>query len=187
MNTDQHGKFNGSIYLCGFMASGKSTLGQTLAEKMGWEFRDLDAVIEEGEGKSIKAIFADEGEAYFRELEREYLFDLTRTFKGVVSLGGGALHGQKVVDHLKLKGLLVFVDTPLHEIVERVHSGNERPILFDEDGEIKSKETLKEELKTLYSKRERLYKQAQITIKTAVFTSIEEMANEAIQTITRHV
>lgn len=187
MNSYRLEQFNGSIYLCGFMASGKSTLGQALAEKLGWEFRDLDAVIQEGEGKSIKAIFAEDGETYFRQKEWEYLLDLTRNFNGVVSLGGGALQSQMVVDHLKLNGLLVFVDTPFDEILERVHSSSERPILFDERGEIKSKETLKEELKALYSSRERFYKQAQISIKTAIFTSIEEMANEAIRTITRHV
>lgn len=187
MNSYRLGKFEGSIFVCGFMASGKSTLGEKIARKLEWDFLDLDQVIEEREGKSINQIFRENGEPYFRKKEWEYLLDLTRTFKGVVSLGGGALHDQKVVDHLKVSGLLVFVETPFEEIIERVRNNHERPILFNEGGEIKSKETLKEELKTLYSSREGLYKQAQISINTSIFTSIEEMAEKAIEKITRHV
>ncbi|MEX2478890.1 MAG: shikimate kinase [Gracilimonas sp.] len=176
-----------SVFICGFMASGKSTLGKALAKKLDREFIDLDKIIEKREGMSIKQIFNKIGEAYFREKEWEYLLDLTRNFKGVVALGGGALQNQRVVDHLKIHGLLIFLDTPMEEVVERVFASEERPILFDEAGKIKSKESLFKELKTLYSGREEFYKQAQITIKTPLFTTVQEMAEAAKDKITRHV
>ncbi|MEX0722669.1 MAG: shikimate kinase [Gracilimonas sp.] len=175
------------VFICGFMASGKSTLGKALAKKLDREFIDLDKIIEKREGMYIKQIFNKIGEAYFREKEWEYLLDLTRNFKGVVALGGGALQNQRVVDHLKIHGLLIFLDTPMEEVVERVFASEERPILFDEAGKIKSKESLFKELKTLYSGREEFYKQAQITIKTPLFTTVQEMAEAAKDKITRHV
>lgn len=187
MNTNRMERFTGNIYLCGFMASGKSTLGKTLASKLEREFCDLDEVIVEGERKSIRDMFEEKGEAYFRETEWEYLLDLSRSFSGIVSLGGGALHNQHVVDHLKVSGLLVFVDTPLEVITERVSNSSERPILFDEEGKIKSKETLFTELKALYLGRENLYKQAQIHIQTQLFTSVDEMADALTAKIYRHV
>ncbi|HET8864799.1 MAG TPA: shikimate kinase [Gracilimonas sp.] len=176
-----------SIFICGFMASGKSTLGKALAGELNFEFVDLDQLIEKREEKSIRQIFREKGEAYFREKEWEYLLDLTRNFKGVVALGGGALQNQRIIDHLKVHGLLLFLDTPMEVIVERVYNSEERPILFNESGKIKSKETLFTELKTLYSEREEFYKQAQITIKTPLFTTVQEMAEAAKAKITRHV
>ena len=187
MNTYRLERFKESIYVCGFMASGKSTLGSALAEKLGREFMDLDDVIEKREGKSIRSIFSDEGEAYFRKREWEYLLDLTRNFKGVVSLGGGALQNQRIVDHLKVNGLLLFVDTSLEEITDRVLNSKERPILFNKAGKIKSRESLFTELKALYSGREKFYKQAQISIKTQLYSSVEEMTEASIEKITRHV
>lgn len=187
MNSYRLERFKDSIYMCGFMASGKSTLGKALAKKLEREYRDLDEVIVEREGKSIRDIFDEYGEGYFREKEWEYLLDLTRHFKGVVSLGGGALQNQRIVDHLKVNGLLLFVDTPLEQITDRVLDSNERPILFNKDGKIKSRESLFTELKALYSGREKFYKQAQVSLQTALFSSVEEMTEAAIEKITRHV
>jgi shikimate kinase len=176
-----------SVFICGFMASGKSTLGRALAKELDREFIDLDEVIEDREGRSIRQIFQKNGEEYFREKEWEYLLDLTRNFKGVVALGGGALQNQRVIDHLKIHGLLLFLETPVEVVVARVYNSEERPILFDDAGKIKSKETLFKELKALYSEREEFYKQAQITIRTPLFTTAQEMAEAAKDKITRHV
>lgn len=187
MNKKNLNRFDGSVYLCGFMASGKSTIGQSIARSLEWDFRDLDAFIEKGERKKIRDIFDEKGEAYFREKERTYLLELLHQFKGVVSLGGGALQDQQTVDHLKDNGLLVFVETPLDEIVERVHRNTHRPIIFDENGKIKSKDTLFRELKALYSKRIDLYEQAQVRINTSLYPSIEAITEAAVDKIIRHV
>ncbi|HBQ60002.1 MAG TPA: chorismate mutase, partial [Balneolaceae bacterium] len=120
MNAERIKKFSGSIFISGFMASGKSTIGRQMAQELELPFYDLDDVIVEKEGRSINRIFEDDGEAYFREKEWQYLLELTQTTKGVISLGGGALQSQRVVDHLKIYGILVFIDTPFSAIVERV-------------------------------------------------------------------
>lgn len=179
--------FKGNIYISGFMASGKSTLGAYLAEKLQMKFMDLDRVIEKNENKSIKEIFENEGEKYFRKIEQEYLLELSKSFQGVIALGGGALQNQKVIDHLKSHGILIFLDTPLQESVERIYHSNERPILFTKDGKIKTKQALFEELKTLYSQRLNLYKQAQVSIKTHLFSTTEAIAEVAIKKLNQHV
>ncbi len=179
--------YSANIYLSGFMASGKSTLGKILAQKTQRPFLDLDDVIEQKEGKEIKDIFKDRGEAYFRQKEREYLEELAQNFRGIVALGGGALQNQQMVETLKKSGLLIFIDTPMNEILKRVKSSSERPILYNEAGEIKSDEVLFAELKTLYSQRDKFYKQAHLTITSSSYSSAEEMSESAIEKILRHV
>ncbi|SMO54378.1 shikimate kinase [Gracilimonas mengyeensis] len=176
-----------TIFLSGFMASGKSTLGKVLAQKLECPFLDLDDVIEEREGKEIREIFDKEGEPYFRQKEREYLLELAKDFEGVLSLGGGASQDQGIIEKLKAEGILIFLDTPMEQIVERVLNSNERPILFDENGKRKTKEALFAELKALYSDREKFYKQAPLCIDTTAFSSVEEMAEATIDKINRHV
>ena len=187
MNEYRLKKFEGSIYLCGFMATGKSSVGKHLAELLDKPFKDLDRVIVEKEGKSIRKIFGEHGEEYFREKEWKYLLELTRTFKGVVALGGGALHNQHVIDHLKVNGLLIFIKTPLELIVERVLRNTKRPMALDEDGKLKSRETLFTELKTLYSSREPLYEQAQITLEGQKGSLKQDQAKKLVEKIKRYV
>ncbi|MDR9414868.1 MAG: shikimate kinase [Gracilimonas sp.] len=186
MIKDRLKAFKGSIFICGFMASGKSTIGKKIAHNLEMPFYDLDQVIVENEGKSINQIFSEEGESYFRKKEWEYLLELTQNVKGVISLGGGALQNQRIVDHLKVYGILVFIETPLEQIVERVAANDKRPILWDENGKIKSKGTLFNELKALYLEREKYYKQAQLSVDTSTL-SIAEVVQLAVQKISRHV
>lgn len=187
MNEHRLKKFDGSFYISGFMATGKSAVGSIISRKLKLPFIDLDDVIEQKETKTIPEIFTEDGESHFRELEWKYLLELTKTFKGIVSLGGGALQNQQIVDHLKLHGLLVYIDTPLDIILERVLGNPKRPITRDSNGEIKNKEKLKIELETLYSTRLKYYKQAQIKVLTSGIESKEVVANLIIQKIKTHV
>lgn len=180
-------RFDGSIYLCGFMATGKSTVGRRVAELLEMPFVDLDDVITEKEGKTIKEIFEQEGEEYFRKVEWTCLLELTRTYKGIVALGGGALHNQRVVDHLKVHGLLVYLKTPLDVIVERVMRNTKRPIVLDDNGKLKTRDTLFSELKTLYSSREPLYEQAQITLEGNGKSIKKDQAQALVEKIKRYV
>ncbi len=187
MNNFRLKKFKGSFYISGFMATGKSAIGRMLANKLELPFEDLDNVIEQKSGKTIPEIFEHDGEAHFRELEWKYLLELTREFKGVVSLGGGALHNQRVVDHLKVHGLLIYIDTPLDVIVERVRRNPKRPISKDEQGEIKSEETLKIELEALYSTRIEFYKQAEVKVITSGKEPKELVTDRLVDKIKKHV
>lgn len=94
--TDERGPHaRGRIALVGFMGAGKSAVGETLAELLGWRLLDTDREVERAAGRSIRAIFDAEGESAFRELEAE-IVKAAVTGEGVVmSLGGGAFTRQK--------------------------------------------------------------------------------------------
>jgi len=76
------------------MGAGKSTVGQRLAKKLGWKFIDLDAEIERREGRPIAEIFRETGDAYFRNIERLCLKDVSSSRKSVIALGGRRVHGR---------------------------------------------------------------------------------------------
>lgn len=180
-------KYRECIFLVGFMATGKSSIGKILATQLERPFVDLDTVIEEKEGISISEIFNSKGESYFREKEWHYLLELTQSFQGIVALGGGALHNQQVVDHLKLYGLIVFIDTSFDVLVDRVRRNKKRPIVLNEYGEIKSPDTLITELESLYLSRLNLYKQAQIVLKSTGKETKDEQASKLIEKLKRYV
>jgi shikimate kinase len=179
--------FDGSFYISGFMGAGKSVIGSLFAQKLELPFHDLDKYLVQKERKNIQDIFKEDGEQYFREKEWEYLLDLTRSFKGVIALGGGALQNQNIVDHLKVNGLLIYIDTPMEVILDRILRNPKRPIVRNELGEIKSRETLKIELETLYSSRIEFYKQAEVELITSGNEKKEIVVNRLIDKIKKHV
>jgi shikimate kinase len=79
------------IVLTGFMGSGKSTVGRSLARRLGWRFIDLDSLIEQHDGRAVSRIFAESGEAAFRAMETEALTSALRQPRLIIALGGGAL------------------------------------------------------------------------------------------------
>lgn len=175
------------IFLCGFMGSGKSTIGQLLAEKLERPFLDLDDKIVETAGMEIPEIFEQEDKAGFRMIERRALLETTREFEGVLALGGGSLQSQHLVDHLKLKGLLVFIETPISVILRRISEDENRPLLLDEHGNPQKTEILKQELQTLYDERLPLYEQAVITVENDGSQSPEQTVEILLKKIRNHV
>ncbi|HEX6981983.1 MAG TPA: shikimate kinase [Balneolaceae bacterium] len=175
------------IFLCGFMGSGKSTIGQLLATELGIDFQDLDLKIEENAGKSIPDIFKDSGETGFRRIERETLLQVIRNSEGVVALGGGSLQDQQLVDHIKLNGLLVFIETPISVILERICKDESRPLLLDKEGKLKSREKLKDELISLYKNRLPFYEQADIRLVNDGQQTAQNIAEQLLKKIKTHV
>lgn len=175
------------IFLCGFMGAGKSTVGRQLAEKLELEFLDLDDKIEENAGQSIAEIFDESGESGFRTIERRAVLEVVREFEGVVALGGGSVQNQHMLDHLKLNGLLVFIETPIPVILDRISKDQNRPLLLDKYGNPKDKETLERELTALYKERLPLYEQAVITVQNDGSRSPEEMVKSLLKKIRNHV
>ena len=175
------------IFLSGFMGAGKSTIGKVLAEKMDQRFMDLDLFIEHEEGTSIPEIFEHEGEEAFRKAERSAILKAIRNFRGVVALGGGSLQNQHMVDHIKLNGLLVFIETPFSVILERITKNAQRPLLLDDGGDPKSRDVLETELKELYQQRMPLYEQAVIQVDTSKFDDVEGISDKLIRKIKNHV
>jgi shikimate kinase len=151
------------IFLCGMMGSGKSTTGKILADKLQLSFLDLDDLIEEKAGMSIPEIFNKKGESGFRKIEKEVLMQVSEESAKVIALGGGALQNQKIVDHLKLKGLLIFLEAPLSVLFNRVKSNSIRPIL-----QHKNESEIKNRLHQLLAERMRYYQQSNITVNAGI-------------------
>ena len=124
-----------SIYLVGFMGSGKSTVGRALADELGWHFVDLDEEIERRAGAAISTIFDQHGERVFRNLESEALRQIVRGVQSgrphVVSLGGGALLSENNFDLVSNHGITVWLDCPLEMLERRVASAQHRPLARD--------------------------------------------------------
>jgi shikimate kinase len=174
-------------FICGFMGAGKSTIGSALAKQLEQPFHDLDSYIEARADQTIAAIFEAEGEDGFRREERSALLDLIRSTKGVIALGGGTLQNQHLTDHLKVNGLLVFIDTPLDMIMSRIAEDKNRPMLLDEKGNMKTEKVLKEELRHLRDQRLPLYEQAEVTISGAEFSALDNLVNHLLKKIKYHV
>lgn len=175
------------IFLCGFMGAGKSMIGRRLAKNLDIAFLDLDEKIELKAGQSIPQIFEEAGEAGFRTAERRTLMEVIREYQGVVSLGGGSLQNQHMVDHLKLNGLLVFIETPISVILDRISEDENRPLLLDEQGNPKTKKRLKTELTALYEERLPLYEQAVIKIENDGSRLAAEVVEQLVKKIKNHV
>jgi shikimate kinase len=108
--------------------SGKTTVGQLVAESLGVEFRDTDADIEDTAGKPIPDIFVDDGEPRFRELESAAVVKALGDFDGVLALGGGAIMAEST--RAALRGhTVVFLSVELADAVSRVGLGASRPLL----------------------------------------------------------
>lgn len=120
-----------NIVLCGFMGSGKTTVGLELAKIMGRKFMDTDDMIEREQGIAIKAIFTVHGEEYFRDLEFACCKKISAMKNCVVSTGGGALTFKRNVDALKQGGKIVFLDADFDVICQRIGNTRTRPLFQD--------------------------------------------------------
>lgn len=141
------------IFLCGLMGSGKSTVGRILASKIGVPFVDLDEEIERKAGKTVSEIFAREGEARFRELERLVLMDCIENDTGVFALGGGALQSREIAEQVADTGTLVYLETSVDVLAERLLGDDSRPLLQgsvepEEESHQPDKKTAQKEAKT---------------------------------------
>lgn len=126
------------MFLIGFMGAGKTSVGRALASRLGWNFCDLDQVIESREHKTVAEIFAGQGEEEFRAAEtaalNELLQDASRRNDLVVALGGGAFAQPQNRDALQRAGAVtVLLEAPLEELRRRCNAeGAIRPLAKDE-------------------------------------------------------
>ncbi len=123
------------IYLVGFMGSGKTTVGRILADRLGWDFVDLDAEIEAEQRIPIVEIFERCGEAHFRQLETEAIRKCVHKVRAgcptVMALGGGAFLREENFGLLEDHGVTVWLDCPLELARQRVESAAHRPLARD--------------------------------------------------------
>jgi shikimate kinase len=116
------------VFLVGFMAAGKSTVGRTLAQKLNFRFVDLDDRIEERAHKTVREIFAESGEAHFRVLEREAIQACEGLNETIVALGGGAYIAEENRAILRAIGTTVWLDCPLEICISRIIADGSRPL-----------------------------------------------------------
>jgi len=119
-----------NIALIGFMGTGKSAIGRTLAAKLGWKLVEMDRLIEEMAGKSIPQIFQQDGEIGFRELEIEIAKRVAQARRQVIACGGGMVLNKINVDRLRETSCMVYLEASPDKILERTSGGvTERPLL----------------------------------------------------------
>ena len=118
-------RYLAKVFLVGMPGSGKSTLGREAARLGRMLFFDLDEEIERSEGRSIKEIFEQDGEPYFRQLEKDKLEELTRSNDDfILSTGGGAPCFHNNMDFINRNGRSIFVNVPLQELRSRLLQTN---------------------------------------------------------------
>jgi shikimate kinase len=123
------------VFLVGFMGCGKTSVGRLLAERLGWGFADLDEEIERRLGRTINQIFAEQGEAHFRRVERQVLQNFMQRAEQeplVVALGGGTFAQPENVDWLRDHGGVIFwLTCPVEELIRRCRGMTHRPLFRD--------------------------------------------------------
>ncbi|AEM71274.1 Shikimate kinase [Allomuricauda ruestringensis DSM 13258] len=120
------------IVLVGYMASGKSTVGRLLARQLGVEFIDLDDYIEQHQKKSIKTIFSEKGEIFFRKLEHQMLAEVLEKEKSIIlSTGGGTpCYGTNMVTILNQSDHSIYLNLSIPNLVERISKEKDnRPLV----------------------------------------------------------
>lgn len=149
------------IFLIGFMGCGKSTLGRSLASKLGLTFVDLDNYLEERYFKTIPRIFAEEGEDAFRRKERKMLEEVAAFDQVIVATGGGAPCFFDNIDLMNQSGFCIFLDVDIESLIYRLtHARTERPLIKG-----KSPEELHEFIEGLMLKRRPFYEKAHYILK----------------------
>ncbi|MFC1708790.1 shikimate kinase [Candidatus Omnitrophota bacterium] len=147
-----------NIYLVGFMATGKTSVGRELAKRLKSEFFDLDDLIEQREGMAIVDIFKQKGEPYFRRIESGIIKEVSQKSDLVVGCGGGAVVDTENLASLKKSGLIICLKAGPDTILSRSQGTEQRPLLNVEDPQSR--------IKDLLAKREPFYSKSDHIIET---------------------
>jgi shikimate kinase len=156
----------GNIILTGFMGTGKSSVGQKVAQRLNKRFVDTDVVIATETGKTIAAIFAEQGEAHFRALERAAIARVSEAQDIVVATGGGAMVNEDNARRLKESGMVICLTAAPDVIWARVQNNADRPLLQGENP--------LDKIRLLLASRAEAYAKADLTIDTSTL-SIDEV------------
>ena len=157
-----------NVVLIGFMGTGKTSTGRALAQRLGRAFVDLDRMIEEEAGRSIPEIFASEGEAAFRALEREAVRRTAKRHALVISTGGGTVKDAANVALLKENGAIICLTASVDVVLARTAHVGDRPVLDAKDAGDRRKAVA-----DLMAERRELYDVADYSVDTSDLSPLQ--------------
>jgi shikimate kinase len=166
-----------NIILTGFMATGKSSVGRRLAVRLGYEFLDLDPLIEAKAGMPIPQIFATQGEAIFREMEARMVERAAGRTGCVVATGGGAIVTSRNLETLKRSGVVIALTASPEVILSRIGGDDDRPML--RGGE------KRERIRLLLKERAPAYARADLIVDTSDRT-MDEVVDHLVKLLAQH-
>lgn len=171
------------ITLIGYRGTGKSTLAVPLAQRLGWSWLDADVELEHRAGRSIKDIFATDGEPEFRRLERELLAELLKRDRLVLAAGGGAILNQDTRADMKSAGPVIWLQASVETIERRLAAdpvtGQRRPNLTSGGG--------REEIERLLAIREPLYRECATITLNADQASVDQLVDVVLKSLPENV
>ena len=138
-----------SLVLTGMMGVGKSTIGRLIAKRLKVKFIDVDKIIEKNQKKSIKRIFEDNGESYFRKLEGKITLKILKNSKSVIALGGGAFINNAIREEVLNSCVSIWLKVDLDKLIKRYVKNDRRPLL--------NKKKLNTNVKKIYQSRKKIY------------------------------
>lgn len=165
---------NINLYLIGMMGAGKSSTGQLLAQKLGYQLFDSDTLITQLTNLSINQIFAEQGEAEFRKLETQVLSELSAYTRLVVATGGGIVTEPINWSHLQ-QGLIVWLDVSLEQLWDRIQTDSSRPLLKTANPY--------QTIEKLMQQRRHLYAQADVHTVIRPDWTVEQVADQVLDGI----
>lgn len=162
-----------NLYLIGMMGSGKTSTAKLLAQSLGYRYFDTDTLIEQLAGCSVREIFARWGEPQFRQWETQVLAELSAYKNLVIATGGGIVLNPFNWSYLH-HGLVVWLNVPLEELIQRLVGDRTRPLLADHP---------LERLQTLLDQRRPYYAQADLQVQVRSGESAEQVALQVLETL----
>jgi len=162
-----------TIFLTGFMGSGKSTVGKSLAGLLGYPFVDLDDLIVQREHRPIAEIFATDGEPYFRDCETSVLKELHHDQSTVLATGGGLIVREENRRQMARLGKVVYLKTSWPVLKQRLQQNAERPLVNS------AKDW--NNVKDLLSQRQKYYEQADLIVDTDGLTPLQIAQKIAVE------
>ena len=141
------------LYLVGFMGAGKTTVARAIGKRTGWRVEDIDQRIESREHRTVASIFSQQGEPYFRQLERLALGELLPLRHVVIATGGGTFVEPDNRALMLADGAVAWLDLSLAQVIERVPADGRRPLASD-----------RAQMEQLFARRQLAYAQAHVRV-----------------------